>query len=76
MLHIIKSVADLSAYQMLRKSNPGITAELLAIERAQVLEGDIRNIYKLFDTGFRMMSPAHFSDRKWRAQLTVLRKVV
>jgi membrane dipeptidase len=61
-LVIIKSAGDLGRYLELRKRNPSITAGLLAIEGAQVLEGDLNNIDVLFRAGFRMISPTHFFD--------------
>ena len=39
-----------------------MTAGLLSIEGAHVLEGDAANVDALFDAGFRMISPAHFFD--------------
>jgi membrane dipeptidase len=59
---IITSVEDLDQYLERRKKNTAITAGLLSIEGAQVLEGDPDNIEALHHAGFRMMSPTHFFD--------------
>ena len=59
---VIRTKRDLRRFLERRKVERGIVAGLLAIEGAQVLEGDPANVDTLFDAGFRMMSPAHFFD--------------
>lgn len=59
---IIKSKGDLAQFLERRKSDPGLVAGLLALEGAQVLEGDPANVDVMFDAGYRMMSAAHFFD--------------
>ncbi len=59
---IITSVESLDRYLERRKKSHAITAGLLSIEGAQVLEGNPDNIDILFKAGFRMMSPTHFFD--------------
>jgi len=61
-LVIIKSRADLEALLERRKSDPAIVGAVLALEGAQVLEGDPSNVDVMFDAGYRMMSPSHFFD--------------
>lgn len=61
-LVMIKSRADLEALLERRKSEPDVVGALLAIEGAQVLEGDPANVDVLFDAGYRMMAPTHFFD--------------
>jgi microsomal dipeptidase-like Zn-dependent dipeptidase len=61
-LTIIRSKADLAAYEVARAARPGITAGLLAIEGAHALDGDPANVEVVADAGFRMMSPSHFFD--------------
>jgi membrane dipeptidase len=61
-LVIIKSTGDLDRYGELREKNNHVTAGLLSIEGAQVLEGDLNNIDVLYRAGFRMISPTHFFD--------------
>lgn len=59
---IVKSKGDLARFLERRKAEPGIVAGLLALEGAQVLEGDPANVDVMFDAGYRMMSAAHFFD--------------
>jgi len=59
---IIRSRADLAAYEAARLADPAITAGLLAIEGAHALDGDPANVEVVADAGFRMMSPSHFFD--------------
>jgi len=59
---IITSVESLNRYLERRAKDQAITAALLSIEGAQVLEGDTANIDVLYRAGFRMMSPTHFFD--------------
>ena len=59
---MIRSRAELNAYTERRLKDPKITAGLLGVEGAQVLEGQLGNVQRLFDVGVRMMSPSHFSD--------------
>jgi membrane dipeptidase len=62
MLRVIHSRAELSSYDEERLSHPAITAGYLGVEGAQVLEGKLENVQRLFDAGIRMMSPSHFFD--------------
>lgn len=61
---VIETRRDLAAFLERRKSDPAITAGLLALEGAQVLEGDPANVAVLFDAGYRMMAPTHFFDNE------------
>lgn len=61
-LIIVKSRTDLAALLARRKNEPDIVGALLAIEGAQVLEGDPANVDAMFDAGYRMMAPTHFFD--------------
>jgi microsomal dipeptidase-like Zn-dependent dipeptidase len=63
-LVLIKSAAELERYLELRQQERAITAGLLGIEGAQVLEGNAANVEVLFEAGFRMMSPTHFFDNE------------
>jgi membrane dipeptidase len=63
-LTLIYSRGDLERFLARRKVEPGIVAGLLALEGAQVLEGDPANVDVLFDAGYRMMSPTHFFDNE------------
>jgi membrane dipeptidase len=59
---VITSVQSLDRYLERRAKDRAITAGLLSIEGAQVLEGDPDNVDLLYRAGFRMMSPTHFFD--------------
>ena len=61
-LTIIRSKADLDAYEGVRHRRRTVTAGLLAIEGAHALDGDPANVEVVADVGFRMMSPSHFFD--------------
>ncbi len=59
---IIRSAAGLRAYLDRRRADPAITAGFLGIEGAHALDGNLANIERLYDAGFRMMAPTHFFD--------------
>ncbi|MDP3897466.1 MAG: membrane dipeptidase, partial [Mesorhizobium sp.] len=61
---LVESKADLERFIARRKQEPGIVAGVLALEGAQVLEGDPANVDVLFAAGYRMMSPTHFFDNE------------
>lgn len=61
---IVKSKSDLKHLIESRKENRQITSGLLAVEGAHCLEGDIKNVDKLFNLGVRMMAPTHFFDNE------------
>jgi len=59
---IIRSSAGLRAYLDRRRADPAITAGFLGIEGAHALDGNLANLDRLYDAGFRMMAPTHFFD--------------
>jgi membrane dipeptidase len=59
---VIESRADLQSYVDQRRRQAAQSAGYLGVEGAQVLEGQLGNVQRLFDAGFRMMSPSHFFD--------------
>lgn len=59
---IIRSAPGLRAYLDRRRADPAITAGFLGIEGAHALDGNLANIDRLYDAGFRMMAPTHFFD--------------
>ncbi|MGB6119437.1 MAG: membrane dipeptidase [Mesorhizobium sp.] len=63
-LVIIETKHDLADFLEKRKSNPNMVAGILALEGAQVLEGDPANVGPIFDAGYRMMAPTHFFDNE------------
>ena len=60
-LLMIKTRRDLGELAGHRGSLHRVGA-LLGSEGAQPLEGDLNNLNVLFDAGYRMMSPSHFTD--------------
>ena len=71
---IIRSKADLAAYEVVRAQRPTLTAGLLAIEGAHALDGDPANVEVVADAGFRMMSPSHFFDNAFGGSAHGLQK--
>jgi len=61
-LTLITTSAELTSYLDRRIQDPHITAGLLGIEGAHALDGNLDNIDRLFDAGFRMIAPTHFFD--------------
>jgi membrane dipeptidase len=59
---LIETRAELEVYLERRRKDTHLTAGYLGIEGAQVLEGKLENVERLFQAGFRMMSPSHFFD--------------
>ncbi|MEO0488222.1 MAG: membrane dipeptidase, partial [Cyanobacteria bacterium J06659_2] len=59
---IIKTQTDLAEYLQQRANNPQITAGLLGLEGAHALEGNVENVDRLYDAGFRLIGLAHFFD--------------
>ena len=53
---------ELDRYLEDRATRRAMTAGLLAIEGATALDGDAANVDVVADAGFRMISPAHFTD--------------
>jgi membrane dipeptidase len=70
----IKTAADLSAYEEHRRHDPAITAGFLGIEGAHALDGNLASLGDLYDAGFRMMSPTHFTDNSFAGSSTGARK--
>jgi membrane dipeptidase len=62
---LIRDVAGLEEYLGRRRLDPALTAGLLGIEGAHALDGELRNLDKLFDAGVRMVAPVHFFDNEW-----------
>ena len=63
-LMLIKSKLDLSSFLEKRKKNITLIGGLIGTEGSHALDGDLENIKKLYDHGFRMMSLHHFFDNK------------
>jgi len=61
-LVVLRSARDLRGFLDRRRTNPKLTAGFLGIEGAQALEGKLENLDRLYDAGYRMISPSHFFD--------------
>jgi membrane dipeptidase len=63
-LMLIKSKSDLSKFIKKRKKNSTLIGGLIGTEGSHALDGELENIKRLYDHGFRMMSLHHFFDNK------------
>jgi len=61
---LITSKSALSQFLLQREANPKLLGMLLGTEGSHALDGELSNIQRLFDSGFRMMSLQHFFDNK------------
>jgi microsomal dipeptidase-like Zn-dependent dipeptidase len=63
-LVILKNKEDVAKFLMRRQSEKDVVAGFLGIEGAHALSGDVNNLDRLFDAGFRMIGMAHFFDNE------------
>ncbi|MGH9831917.1 MAG: dipeptidase, partial [Blastocatellia bacterium] len=63
-LTILKTQQDVINFLGRRLKEPGIVAGFLGIEGAHALSGDVNNLDRLYDAGFRMIGIAHFFDNE------------
>ena len=61
---LIQSQTDLDSFLQRRALNPSLIGGLLGTEGSHALDGNLDNIQRLYDKGFRMMSLQHFFDNK------------
>ena len=61
-LTVIRTGADLAAFETKRATDGKAVAAFIGVEGAHALEGDLANLDRLFDAGVRMMAPTHFFD--------------
>lgn len=61
---LIRSAADLDTLMARRQAGEKIVGGLLGTEGSHALDGNLDNIDRLYDAGFRMMSLQHFFDNK------------
>ncbi len=61
-LSVIRTGADLAAFEIKHASDRQTVAAFIGVEGAHALEGDLANLDRLFDAGVRMMAPTHFFD--------------
>ena len=61
---LIKSQADLNNFMQKRSINKSFVGGLIGTEGSHALDGDLENVKRLYDVGFRMMSLHHFFDNR------------
>ncbi len=73
-LRAINTPEELTALVAARQGKPLTTGAMLSIEGLHVLEGDIANLDKLYDAGFRMAGLTHFFDNDLAGSMHGLKK--
>ncbi|MCI0336386.1 MAG: dipeptidase [Acidobacteria bacterium] len=63
-LVLLKTKTDVTNFLDRRKTEQGIVAGFLGIEGAHALGGDLNNLDRLYDAGYRMIGIAHFFDNE------------
>ena len=63
-LEVVTSSEELKQVLKAREDGSEVVAALLGTEGSHALDGDLMNIQRLYDAGFRMMSLQHFFDNK------------
>ncbi|WP_339721342.1 dipeptidase [uncultured Paraglaciecola sp.] len=61
---LIRSKSELAQFLEQREAHPKLLGMLLGTEGSHALDGELSNIQRLFESGFRMMSLQHFFDNK------------
>lgn len=61
-VRLIRSRTDLQALIADRTSDPTLIGAWLTLEGGHALEGDLNNLDRLQQAGFRMLAPTHFFD--------------
>lgn len=73
-LRIITRQTELRSYLDDREHDPQLTAGWLTLEGAHALEGQLENLERLKEAGFRMMAPTHFLILNWPEAPTACKK--
>ena len=73
-LRIITSKRDLESLLRERADNRALVGALLGTEGSHALDGALKNVQRLYDAGFRMMSLHHFFDNKLGGSLHGVKK--
>ncbi len=63
-LVILRTGQDVTNFLERRRTDTEIVAGFLGLEGAHALEGDVNNLDRLYDAGFRMIGLAHFFDNE------------
>lgn len=59
---LVTTQSELTTFLEMRAQGSQLIAGLIGTEGSHALEGDINNVQRLYDKGFRMMSLQHFFD--------------
>jgi len=73
-LRAVASAEELNALFAARRAKPHTTGAMLSIEGLHNLEGDIANLDKLYNAGFRMAGLTHFFDNDLAGSMHGLKK--
>ena len=63
-LTLIRTASDLDRFVQQRSTNRHMVAGLLSTEGLQALDGNLQNVERLFEAGFRMFGLTHFFDNE------------
>jgi membrane dipeptidase len=63
-LTILRTRDDVAQFLERRKTEQDVVAGFLGLEGAHALSGDLNNLDRLYDAGFRMIAVAHFFDNE------------
>jgi microsomal dipeptidase-like Zn-dependent dipeptidase len=63
-LTLLQTRQDVANFLERRKKEPEIVGGFLGIEGAHALSGDVNNLDRLYEAGFRMIGMAHFFDNE------------
>lgn len=69
LLKIIRTRADLAEVLSRRENGETVVGGILGAEGGHALEGDLGNLDRLYDAGFRLMGLTHFFDNELGASL-------
>lgn len=61
---LIKSKSDLEKLITTRENDKNVIGGLLGIEGAHALEGNMKNLERVYDAGVRLVGPVHFFDNE------------
>lgn len=61
-LSVVRSAAELNTFAERRRGRPASVAGVLLLEGLHALEGDVENVDRMFDAGYRIMGLVHMFD--------------
>lgn len=63
-LRVVTSAHELRQYLSARETDPGQVAGILGVEGLHALEGELKNLDRLYDAGYRILGLTHFFDNE------------